>query len=93
MSETPENSSRRPLVLVFVALLFLLALTIGAARLPLGYLATPVALAIAFAKTFLIVSWFMHLRRAGGLLRVFAAGGLFWLGIAITLTLADYAGR
>ncbi len=94
-SPPPSASSPalRPLLAVYGALLLLLLLTIGAGRLPLGPWATPVALTIASTKALLVAIWFMQLRRAGALLRLFALGGLGWLAIAVVLTMADYLTR
>lgn len=78
---------------VYAALLVLLAVTVVAATVPLGRWAVPVALSIAGVKTFLIVVYFMHLRTAGSLVRLFAAAGFLWLGLLLTLTFADYLTR
>ncbi len=47
---------------IFAALLILLVATLGCAYLPLGVLHFPVAMAIATAKAYLIVMYFMHVR-------------------------------
>lgn len=80
-------------VKVVLALLGLLALTIGAAYIDLGPLNTAVALAISAAKGALILLFFMDLRRAPGLLRLAAGVGFFWLGILLAHTLSDYLTR
>jgi cytochrome c oxidase subunit 4 len=75
------------------ALLGLLVLTIGAAYLNLGPLNTPIAFAISAAKALLILIYFMELRAAGGLMRLFAVAGFFWLGIMLTLAMSDFLTR
>jgi cytochrome c oxidase subunit 4 len=81
------------LLVVYGALMGLLALTAGASFLPGGWWSTPVALAIATAKAFLIFYFFMRLRGQSGLVRIFAVAGFFWLAILLVLTSADYLTR
>jgi cytochrome c oxidase subunit 4 len=81
------------LALVFAALLALLALSAASSFLPPAPWKTVAGLAIAAAKTGLIALFFMRLRDRSGLTRIFAAAGLFWLGIFATLVLADYLTR
>lgn len=80
-------------LLVFVALLGLLALTVAAAFWPLGPWSVVVALAIAAAKAALVMVFFMQLRHRSGLVSVFAIGGFFWLSILFALTYADLLTR
>lgn len=83
----------RTLVLVWGALVALLALTIGATLLPLGH-AKPIAnLGIAFAKAALILWFYMHLRELSGLVRLAAIAALVTLAILIGLTSTDYLSR
>lgn len=86
-------SGARRIWLCWGALLLLLALTTGAAFLPLGRLNIAVALAIAVAKALLVLLVFMELKRSSGLVRAFAVAGFFWLLILLTLTSADYLTR
>ena len=79
---------------VFVALLALTALTTGVAFIDLGGIGNvAVALTIAVIKAVLVTVYFMHLRYSSRLTMVFAAAGIFWLGIMIALTLSDYLSR
>jgi cytochrome c oxidase subunit IV len=80
-------------VLVFVALLVLLVLTVGAAQLPLGVLHLPVAMTIATSKAVLIVLFFMHLLHSHRLMMIISAASFLWLGIMVALTLNDYLSR
>lgn len=76
-------------VLVFAALLVLLALTVAADQFPMGTWNTVVAIAIAFAKAALIVTFFMHLYGSPRIVKAAAGAGLLWLSIAIALVMAD----
>ena len=78
---------------VTVALFVLLALTVVAAEVESGHWNVPIALAIALAKTLLIVAFFMNLRFSSPLLRMFAAAGFFWLMIMLTFIAADVLTR
>lgn len=48
------------------------------------------ALAIAFAKTTLIVLWFMHVRYNNRLIWMFATIGFFFVFVFMVITLGDY---
>jgi len=86
--------SIRSYLAVFVALLALTALTTGVAFIDLGGIGNvAVALTIAVIKAVLVTLYFMHLRYSSRLTMVFAAAGIFWLGIMIALTLSDYLSR
>lgn len=91
--ESPSAAVPRTYVVVFLALLGLTALTILVSYLDLGPVSTPLALLIAAAKATLVILFFMHLRDAPPLLWLAAAGGFFWLGIMLVLTMADVATR
>lgn len=78
---------------VTAGLLGLLLLTVGVAYIHFGPFNTVIAMFISVAKGALIVLFFMHLRTAAPLLRLFAAAGLFWLMLLIGLTLSDYLTR
>lgn len=83
----------RPLVLTWIALLALLALTAGCALLRLGWLNTAISLAIALAKALLVVIVFMRLKRAPALLRLAAVAGAVTLVLLFGLSLSDYTTR
>jgi cytochrome c oxidase subunit 4 len=86
--------SIRGYLAVFVALLALTALTTGVAFIDLGGIGNvAVALTIAVIKATLVALYFMHLRQSSRLTMVFAAAGIFWLGIMVGLTLSDYLSR
>ena len=83
----------RTYITVYIALMILLVLTVGAAFIDLGPLNLVVAMAIAITKAVLIVLFFMHIRYAGPLSRLFAVIGFFWLMILFVQTLTDYITR
>ena len=78
---------------VWLALLLLLALTIGSAYIPLGAGNSVLNLAIAALKASLVLLFFMHLRRSSTLVRLTAASALLWLAFMFALTFADYLSR
>lgn len=79
--------------IVFVLLAVLLMFTVLVAQVNLGFWNTPIAMSIALAKAALIVLFFMHVRYAPPLVRVFAAGGFLWLAIMFILTFSDVLTR
>lgn len=94
----PHVTSTRTYVATFAALWAFTALTTGAAfinfgRLDTGPIHEVVALAIAIAKASLVVAFFMHVRHASGLTRIFIAAGIFWLAILMLFTFADIVTR
>jgi cytochrome c oxidase subunit 4 len=78
---------------IFGILIALTALTVGVATVPLGEWHTVVGLAIAGAKALLVALFFMHLLHGSRLSWVALAVGVFWLGVLMVLTLADYLTR
>lgn len=87
------ETTTRTIVIVYVLLMGLLAVTIGATYLPLGPLKPVVNLGIAVIKTGLIVWVFMHLREVTPMVRLFAAAALFWLALLLGLGLSDWLTR
>lgn len=97
MKKTPNREvswrPQRALVLSWLALLLLLALTVTVAYIPLGAANTVGALAIALLKGVVIATIFMSLRNEKPLTIVFAVAGFYWLGIMLWLAFADYTTR
>ena len=85
----PKRIPVRGYLAVFGALIALAVLTTGLAYLDLGPVSTAIALAIAGAKAMLVILYFMHVRYAPGVTRVFVGVGFFFLGILFVLTLND----
>ena len=87
------SAAAKAVLKVWLGLLALVALTTGMAFVPLGALNLPIALGIAICKALLVLWFFMELKGSGGLVRVAAAAGFFWLLIMVTLTWADFGHR
>jgi cytochrome c oxidase subunit 4 len=81
------------LVGTWIALMGLLALTVGATFGPFGAAKPFINLGVAFAKAGLIFWVFMHLREQGWLARLVAVAAVAWLAILIALTQTDLATR
>lgn len=79
----------RTILLVWAALLALLALTIAASFAPLGRVLPFVSYGIAIAKAALVVWIFMELKIRDGLQRIALGLGIVWLGILFVLLFAD----
>ncbi len=80
-------------VLSWIALIVLLALTLGSAFIPMGMGNGVVNLGIAVMKALIVAVFFMHLRHASGLLRLAAGLAIFMLSLLVVLSGADYATR
>jgi cytochrome c oxidase subunit 4 len=83
---------RMPL-LIWLALLVLLALTVGSAFFPLGLFNALINIVIAAMKVALVMLFFMKLRSGSALLRLAALAGIFWLMFLFVLTATDYMTR
>ncbi len=79
--------------LTWIGLMMFLALTFGSSYIPMGPWNTVINMGISCAKAVLIALFFMHLRRPGTLVRVFAVVGLIWLSLLFGISVADYATR
>lgn len=90
MSDQPSIAAY---VVVFAALMVLLAITVGVAYVPLGPANAPMALVLAAVKAVLVVLIFMHIRHAAPLVKLAAIGGFIWLAILIAFTMSDYLTR
>jgi cytochrome c oxidase subunit 4 len=77
-------------ILVYAALLLLTLSTVLLARAPTGHWDVPIALGIATGKTVLVGLFFMHLLHSSRLTWLIVGGGVLFLAILVTLTLADY---
>jgi cytochrome c oxidase subunit IV len=83
----------RTLIVVWAALIFLLALTIGVTLLPLGHAKPMANIGIAVVKAALIFWFYMHLRELSGLIRLSAVAALVTLAILIGIISTDYLNR
>ncbi len=80
-------------LLVWVGLLVLLFTSLGSAYIKMGAFNVVANLSVAVCKMMLVVVFFMHLRRASALVRLFSAVGLVWLMFLFGLSLADFLTR
>jgi len=83
---------------VLLALLVLMAITVGAAYFPYpnnpfgSFLANAILLIIAVTKAILVVVYFMGLRNSSNLARIYAIGGFSWF-FTLFVMFADYTTR
>ena len=73
--------------------MILTAVTVAVAYYDLGPLNTIVALAIAVTKAALVILYFMHVKYASPLVKIFVIAGFVWFFIALGLTFTDYLTR
>jgi cytochrome c oxidase subunit 4 len=78
---------------VFAALMVFTIITVVAAKFDLGLLNTPIALAIAGTKAFMVMYIFMELRHAPALTRLAALSGIVFLAIMLIMIGQDYGAR
>jgi cytochrome c oxidase subunit 4 len=78
---------------IFGALMVCTILTVVAAFINMGNLNFPVALTIAVFKATLVVLFFMHIKYGSSLTKLIVGTAFFFLGIMLTLTMADYLSR
>jgi cytochrome c oxidase subunit 4 len=81
------------LVLTWLGLMLLLALTCASAYVPMGEWNTAVNMGISCAKALLIALFFMQLRHAGALVRVAALAGVIWLALLFGISWSDFGTR
>jgi cytochrome c oxidase subunit IV len=84
---------------VFIGLMVLMILTVAAwwveknvLAMP-GWLAVGIAMAIAIAKTALIIYYFMHVKVSSKLTQAFAVSAFVFLAIMFIVTMGDYVAR
>lgn len=78
---------------IFAILLFCTYLTVQIAFFDLGRLNVVAALAIAAFKATIVILFFMHVKYSTRLTWAVILGSIFWFGILVTLTMADYLTR
>jgi cytochrome c oxidase subunit 4 len=83
----------RAIVISWLLLLALLAMTVLISYQPLGHFNLIIALFIATAKALIVAAVFMELRDRGGIMIAFAIAGFFWLGILLWLSGIDFVSR
>jgi cytochrome c oxidase subunit 4 len=93
MSSSTHVVPVRTYLAVFLALMVLTTITVGAAFVDLGPLNLPIALAIACSKATLVILYFMHVRYGTRLVPVIVGGSILWLLILFAFLLGDYFTR
>jgi cytochrome c oxidase subunit 4 len=90
-----HHVSLRTYLWVFGALMVLLVLTVVAAfKIHIGHHGNILlALFIAIVKAALVVLFFMHVKYASRLTKIFVVAGFVWLAIMFGLTFSDYFTR
>ena len=89
-----EHVSLSTYLVVFAALMALLIVTVAVAFfVHAGDLNLIIALVIATIKAALVVLFFMHVKYASRLTKIFVVAAFLWLAILFTLTVADYLTR
>ena len=83
----------RTYVIVFVGLLVGTLLTVLASEVDLGWANNIVAMAIAVAKAFAVLYFFMELRHSTRMTALTAAAGFFWLVLMLAMIMMDYWSR
>ena len=89
-----EHVSLATYLIVFAALMVLLIVTVAVAFLVhAGDLNLIIALVIATIKAALVVLFFMHVKYASRLTKIFVCAAFLWLAILFAFTFADYLTR
>ncbi len=83
----------RSMIGVWLVLLLLLAATCASAYVSIGPWNGVINVSIAIVKTLLVMIFFMHLKTASGLTRIFAWAAFFWILVLIGLSLSDVLSR
>jgi cytochrome c oxidase subunit IV len=93
MPHTDHILPKRVYFTIFGILILCTYLTVQIAFFDLGPLNTIAALGIAVFKATLVVLFFMHVKYSTRLTWAVVLGSLFWFGILIAITMADYLTR
>lgn len=92
-SPVSHVASKGSYVSIFLTLMVLTAVTVGAAFINLGAFNATVALAVAVFKATLVVLFFMHVKYSSRLTKLTVVSSFFFLAILIVLTMVDYGAR
>ena len=80
-------------VTIFLALMVMTGVTVGAAYVNLGQFNFPVAMIIACFKASLVIWYFMHVKYQSRLTKLTLATGLFFLAMLLSMMLIDYTSK
>jgi len=78
---------------IFASLCVLTIVTVAIARVDLGVMNTPIALAVAVTKALLVILFFMGVKYNTTLTKTVAISGFVWLIILFGITMGDYLTR
>jgi cytochrome c oxidase subunit 4 len=95
-NQDPHAQHHVPLstyTVIIILLMVGLVVTVIAAFIPLGEFNMLVAMAIAITKAALVILYFMHVKFASRLTKVFVSASFLWLAILFALTWPDYISR
>ena len=92
-NDKPHILPYRTILLVLLALLTFTFISIGVTSYDLGPLTVLTALLLASAKTFLVLSFFMHLKYDEKIFAMLAAAVFVLIGVVIFITFLDYLYR
>jgi cytochrome c oxidase subunit 4 len=86
-----NHTSVRGYFMVFAALMFFTVLTVLMSLVDFGlFMNAIIAVAIAAAKTSLVVYFFMHVRESPKIIAFIVVGSFAWLAILLLFTIADF---
>ena len=88
---TGHVHSYSPFILVWLALLALLAITVAVAGISFGKLTVAIAIIISCIKSYLVLTVFMHLRVEQKAFKVFVGVALLFIIISFVLLFSDYS--
>src|SRR5829696_2883905 len=89
-----QHVSLTTYLVVFAALMVLLIVTVAVAfYVHAGNLNLMIALVIATIKAALVVLFFMHVKYASRLTKIFVSAAFLWLAILFAITFSDYFTR
>jgi cytochrome c oxidase subunit IV len=77
----------------YVALLVLLALSVGLRWFHFGIFGSLLLIVIAGIEGVVVLLFFMRVRASTKLIWLFASGGFLWLGILLVFVISDYISR
>jgi cytochrome c oxidase subunit IV len=80
-------------VRTYLALLALLAISVGLRLFHLGLLGSVLLLVIAGIEAVVVLLFFMRVQASSKLIWLFAGGGFLWLGILLVFVITDYISR
>jgi cytochrome c oxidase subunit 4 len=88
-----HTGSVKTFALIWVSLLILTGITVGASLVDLGGFNIVVALLIASCKATLVVLFFMEARYSSKITKVTIVSALFFLFLLLGLSMTDYISR